>query len=152
MNLYSLCCQPLTELSSKKCKRCGFYEEDSFKSDDVYEEWEFCPSDFSGPDGKYIQFKDKEFNATFLCPKCVPFANGEFLLNSLRSILLQFLLLLHILCAILWDSSRSNLEPLYIPWKLSSLSRSCFFFFFFCATGCLGTKSSRISGKQFFVP
>ncbi|KAG7964648.1 hypothetical protein I3843_09G181500 [Carya illinoinensis] len=69
--------QPLTELSSKKCKRCGFYEEDSFKSDDVYEEWEFCPSDFSGPDGKYIRFKDKEFNATFLCPKCVPFANAS---------------------------------------------------------------------------
>lgn len=115
MKLYSLCCQPLTELSGKKCKRCGFYEEDSLKSDDIYEEWEFCPSDFTDPDGKYIRFKDKEFNATFLCPKCVPFTNGEFLLHSLRSILLQFLLLLYILCAILRDSFRSNLDPLYIP-------------------------------------
>ncbi|KAE8099485.1 hypothetical protein FH972_017465 [Carpinus fangiana] len=69
--------QPLTEFSNKKCKRCGFYEEDMFKSDDIFEEWEFCPSDFSIPDGKYIRIKDKEFNATFLCPECVPFANAS---------------------------------------------------------------------------
>ncbi|KAF5471739.1 hypothetical protein F2P56_008511 [Juglans regia] len=67
--------QPLTELPSKRCKRCGFYEENSFVSDDVYEEWEFCHSDFTEPDGKYIRFKEKEFNATFLCSKCVPSAN-----------------------------------------------------------------------------
>ncbi|KAA8516492.1 hypothetical protein F0562_017002 [Nyssa sinensis] len=60
--------QPLTELQDKKCKRCGFYEEDSIKSDDVFDEWEFCASDFTAPDGKYTRIKDKEFNATFLCP------------------------------------------------------------------------------------
>ncbi|KAF5471736.1 hypothetical protein F2P56_008509 [Juglans regia] len=69
--------QPLTELPSKRCKRCGFYEENSFVSDDVYEEWEFCHSDFTEPDGKYIRFKEKEFNATFLCSKCVPSANAS---------------------------------------------------------------------------
>ncbi|KAK4349067.1 hypothetical protein RND71_031822 [Anisodus tanguticus] len=65
--------QPLTELEEKKCKRCGIYEKDSFiKPDDVFDEWEFCASDFTNPDGKYIHFKEKEFNATFLCPDCVP--------------------------------------------------------------------------------
>ncbi|KAH0638253.1 hypothetical protein KY290_036069 [Solanum tuberosum] len=65
--------QPLTELEEKKCKRCGIYEKDSFiKPDDIFDEWEFCASDFTSPDGKYIHFKEKEFNATFLCPDCVP--------------------------------------------------------------------------------
>lgn len=40
------------------------------------DEWEFCASDFSSVDGKYIHFKEKELNATFLCPKCVP-VGGE---------------------------------------------------------------------------
>ncbi|XP_022742940.1 uncharacterized protein LOC111294046 isoform X2 [Durio zibethinus] len=62
--------QPLTELESKKCKRCGFYEKDTIKSDDVYDEWEFCASDFKAPDGKYILFKEKELNVTFSCPEC----------------------------------------------------------------------------------
>ncbi len=81
MKFYSLCFQPLTVFPSKKCKRCGFYEEDNFNSDDVFEEWEFCPSDFNVPDGKFIRFKDKEFNATFLCSECTAFANGECLLT-----------------------------------------------------------------------
>ncbi|KAF5747546.1 hypothetical protein HS088_TW05G00269 [Tripterygium wilfordii] len=63
--------QPLIELPDKKCKRCGFYEKDSLKSDDVFEEWEFCPSDFKAPYGKYARFKEKEFNATFSCVQCV---------------------------------------------------------------------------------
>nr|KYP33629.1 hypothetical protein KK1_045509 [Cajanus cajan] len=63
--------QPLINFSSKKCKRCGLYEEDSITSDDVLEEWEFCPSDFTAPHGEYIRFKEKEFNATFLCPECL---------------------------------------------------------------------------------
>ncbi|XVF55370.1 hypothetical protein PTKIN_Ptkin06aG0031600 [Pterospermum kingtungense] len=62
--------QPLTELESKKCKRCGFYEEDTIKSDDVYYEWEFCASDFKNPEGKYVLLKEKELNVTFHCPKC----------------------------------------------------------------------------------
>ncbi|CAA2984651.1 uncharacterized protein LOC111404105 isoform X1 [Olea europaea var. sylvestris] len=69
--------QPLTELQDKKCKRCGFYEEDIIKSDDVFDEWEFCASDFMKSDGKYIHLKDKEINATFLCPECVPFGNAS---------------------------------------------------------------------------
>ncbi|KDP29038.1 hypothetical protein JCGZ_16427 [Jatropha curcas] len=63
--------QPLTELTSSKCKRCGFFEKDKFKSDDVYDEWEFCASDFEDSDGKYRRIKEKEFDATFLCPDCV---------------------------------------------------------------------------------
>lgn len=47
----------------------------------MFEEWEFCPSDFTVPDGKFIRFKDKEFNATFLCSECTAFANGECLLT-----------------------------------------------------------------------
>ncbi|WJX79205.1 hypothetical protein P8452_62347 [Trifolium repens] len=66
--------QPLTEFISRKCKRCGFYEEDSILSDDVFDEWELCPSDFAAPDGKYLHFKEKEFNATFMCPECLIFS------------------------------------------------------------------------------
>ncbi|KAL8504584.1 hypothetical protein ACS0TY_015955 [Phlomoides rotata] len=62
--------QPLTELRDLKCKRCGFYEKDALKSDDVFDEWELCASDFTS-DGKYTHFKDKEFNATLQCPECV---------------------------------------------------------------------------------
>ncbi|GAB2235703.1 hypothetical protein Droror1_Dr00026141 [Drosera rotundifolia] len=63
--------QPLTELSSKKCKRCGFYEQDLWKLDDTFDEWELCPSDFTDPDGKYTHVKDEELNVTFSCPDCV---------------------------------------------------------------------------------
>lgn len=69
--------QPLTELTEKKCKRCGVYEHDSFISDDVFDEWEFCASDFTRSDGKYVHMKEKEFNATFLCPECVPLGNAS---------------------------------------------------------------------------
>nr|GMD59636.1 uncharacterized protein LOC109180037 [Ipomoea batatas] len=64
--------QPLTELLDKKCKRCGFYEEDAIKLDDTFDEWEFCVSAFTSADGKYTHFKENEFNATFLCLECVP--------------------------------------------------------------------------------
>lgn len=76
--------QPLTNFTGKKCKRCGFYEEDSILSDDVFDEWELCPSDFAAPYGKYIRFKEKEFNATFLCPECLSFSasGGECLITS----------------------------------------------------------------------
>ncbi|KAK1264546.1 hypothetical protein QJS04_geneDACA010518 [Acorus gramineus] len=60
--------QPLTELPDKKCKRCGLYEEDTVKVDDVFDEWEFCSDDFV--EGKYTHVKAGEFNATFLCPNC----------------------------------------------------------------------------------
>ncbi|OVA18226.1 hypothetical protein BVC80_1835g658 [Macleaya cordata] len=69
--------QPLTEFVNKKCKRCGFYEKDTLKTDDIFDEWEFCPSDFMAPDGKYVRFKDKEFNATFLCPQCIPLGTSS---------------------------------------------------------------------------
>lgn len=69
--------QPLTELLDKKCKRCGFYEADTIKSDDTFDEWEFCASEFTSADGKYTHFKEKEFNATFLCLECVPLVGGE---------------------------------------------------------------------------
>ncbi|KAL1815985.1 hypothetical protein DCAR_0520344 [Daucus carota subsp. sativus] len=64
--------QPLTEFPSNKCKRCGFYAKHTIKSDDVFSEWEFCPSDFTRPDGKYIYSIDNEVNATFICEECVP--------------------------------------------------------------------------------
>ncbi|KAL1822656.1 hypothetical protein ACET3Z_009434 [Daucus carota] len=63
--------QPLTEFSNNKCKRCGLYEKDSLKSDDVFGEWEFCPDDFTVPNGQYGYSVEKEFNATFSCPDCV---------------------------------------------------------------------------------
>ncbi|XP_051130182.1 uncharacterized protein LOC127250800 [Andrographis paniculata] len=69
--------QPLTELQDNKCKRCGIYEKDTLKSDDVFDEWEFCASDFTSSDGKYIHYKDKELNATFLCPECVPLGSAS---------------------------------------------------------------------------
>ncbi|XP_061366658.1 uncharacterized protein LOC133309831 isoform X3 [Gastrolobium bilobum] len=69
--------QPMTNFSSKKCKRCGFYEEDSFIADDVFDEWELCPSDFTAPDGVYVRFKEKEFNASFLCPECLSFSGTD---------------------------------------------------------------------------
>ncbi|XP_057718652.1 uncharacterized protein LOC130933137 [Arachis stenosperma] len=64
--------QPLTNFSSKKCKRCGLYEEDKILADDVFDEWELCPSDFTAPLGKYEYISDKEFNASLLCPDCLP--------------------------------------------------------------------------------
>ncbi|KAL8149830.1 hypothetical protein AgCh_006735 [Apium graveolens] len=64
--------QPLTEFPNKKCKRCGFYAKHTIKSDDVFGEWEFCPSEFTRSDGKYIYSVDKEVNATFICEECVP--------------------------------------------------------------------------------
>ncbi|WOL16263.1 hypothetical protein Cni_G25050 [Canna indica] len=60
--------QPLTELAEKKCRRCGIYGYDNFKSDDVFDEWELCPGNFV--EGKYVHFKENEFNATFICPQC----------------------------------------------------------------------------------
>ncbi|XP_010253412.1 PREDICTED: uncharacterized protein LOC104594692 [Nelumbo nucifera] len=69
--------QPLAILADKKCKRCGLYEEDTIKSDDVFDEWELCASDFIAPDGYYVHFKDKEFNATFLCPQCMLLEDGS---------------------------------------------------------------------------
>ncbi|EEF37184.1 uncharacterized protein LOC8283859 [Ricinus communis] len=68
--------QPLTEFTSTKCKRCGFYERDTFKSDDVFDEWEFCPSDFD-TDGKYSRAKLHEFDASFFCPHCLPLASAD---------------------------------------------------------------------------
>ncbi|XP_020211325.1 uncharacterized protein LOC109796102 [Cajanus cajan] len=68
--------QPLTNFTGKKCKRCGFYEQDKILSDDVFDEWELCPSDFTAPDGRYIHFKEKEFNASLLCPECLSFYAG----------------------------------------------------------------------------
>lgn len=35
--------QPLAGLPDKKCKRCGLYELDRLKSDDVFNEWRLCP-------------------------------------------------------------------------------------------------------------
>ncbi|KAE9590954.1 hypothetical protein Lal_00023316 [Lupinus albus] len=69
--------QPMTNFSNKKCKRCGLYEEDRLLSDYEFDEWEFCPSDFTAPDGKYIRVKENEFNATFMCPECLSFAGGS---------------------------------------------------------------------------
>lgn len=66
----------MTEFIGRKCKRCGFYEKDSILNDDEFDEWELCPSDFSAPDGNYVHFKEKEFNATFLCPECLLFSNN----------------------------------------------------------------------------
>ncbi|KAJ8754224.1 hypothetical protein K2173_002124 [Erythroxylum novogranatense] len=66
--------QPLTQLASKKCKRCGFYEEDNLKPDDVFDEWEFCPKYFWDSDGKYRRIKVEEFDATFLCLQCASLA------------------------------------------------------------------------------
>ncbi|XP_010543340.1 PREDICTED: uncharacterized protein LOC104816298 isoform X2 [Tarenaya hassleriana] len=68
--------QPLTEIHSEKCKRCGFYEEGSVISDNQLDEWEFCPSDFS-PDQVYVHVKDNEMNATFSCHGCTQFSSGS---------------------------------------------------------------------------
>lgn len=62
--------QPLTELLTKKCKRCGIYE-DFFMSDYTFEEWELCSSDFAVPDGNYTRFKEDEFRAIFQCKECL---------------------------------------------------------------------------------
>ncbi|KAI5055835.1 hypothetical protein GOP47_0029356 [Adiantum capillus-veneris] len=65
--------QPLTVLEGSKCKRCGVYEEDQVKHDDVFDEWELCPIHFSPePEGRYNHIKDKELNITFICTHCHP--------------------------------------------------------------------------------
>ncbi|RRT62940.1 hypothetical protein B296_00004105, partial [Ensete ventricosum] len=73
--------QPLMELSEKKCRRCGLYEHNTFKPDDVFDEWEMCANKFV--DGKYVRLKHNEFNATFVCPQCTAFG-GECFLYVLR--------------------------------------------------------------------
>ncbi|RZC76628.1 hypothetical protein C5167_000750 [Papaver somniferum] len=78
--------QPLTVLE-KKCKRCGLYEEDTIETDDIFDAWEFCPSDFTSPEGNYTRFKDKEFNATFYCPDCVGLGTRVFKGNGMNVIL-----------------------------------------------------------------
>lgn len=75
----------MTNFSGDKCKRCGFYEEDTLKRDDQFDEWEFCPSDFK--DGKYTRVKKKEFTVTFLCPKCVYHSSGMSALFNLTILL-----------------------------------------------------------------
>ncbi|KAG7628364.1 hypothetical protein AtNW77_Chr3g0209041 [Arabidopsis thaliana] len=67
--------QPLTELQGTKCKRCGIYEDDPLKYD-TFDEWELCPSDFTA-EGSYKRFKEKEFNATFLCHGCSQVGAGS---------------------------------------------------------------------------
>ncbi|CAM6104820.1 unnamed protein product [Calypogeia fissa] len=63
--------QPLTTLHGEKCKRCGLYEEDTIKSDDIFYEGELCPKDFTAsPEGRFVLFKEKEINATLLCLDC----------------------------------------------------------------------------------
>lgn len=74
---FSCCFQPLTELPEKKCRRCGLYEHNTFKPDDVFDEWELCRSSFV--DGKYVRLKHNEFNATFVCPQCTAFGGECFL-------------------------------------------------------------------------
>lgn len=66
--------QPLAELPDKKCKRCGFYELDILKSDDVFDEWELCPDEFL--EGNYVHYKQKEVNATFTCTECMTTARA----------------------------------------------------------------------------
>jgi hypothetical protein len=66
--------QPLTTLVGTKCKQCGLYEKDTFKSDDIFDEWELCPFNFTlDPEGHYVHLKDKEFNMTLSCPQCCKF-------------------------------------------------------------------------------
>ncbi|EPS58760.1 hypothetical protein M569_16053 [Genlisea aurea] len=69
--------QPLTELRDVKCKRCGLYEKTVIRLEEEYDEWELCPSDFTGSDGRYVHSKDKEFTATFLCSECASLAKGS---------------------------------------------------------------------------
>ncbi|CAN8254636.1 unnamed protein product [Cochlearia groenlandica] len=66
---------PLTELNGTKCKRCGIYEEDTFKYD-TFDEWELCPSDFTA-EGNYTHVKEKEFSASFLCRGCSQVGAGS---------------------------------------------------------------------------
>lgn len=63
--------QPLTTLPALKCKRCGFYEADTIKSDDVFGEWELCPLDFSS-NGSLSKLVEGEFMASFYCRDCAP--------------------------------------------------------------------------------
>ncbi|XP_038990670.1 uncharacterized protein LOC120113663 [Hibiscus syriacus] len=69
--------QPLTQLDAKKCKRCGFYEQDIIKIHDVYDEREFCAFDFKPPFRKYKLFKEKQLNATFHCLECASLSGAS---------------------------------------------------------------------------
>ncbi|CAJ2652849.1 unnamed protein product [Trifolium pratense] len=84
--------QVLSNFSSKKCKPCGLYEENSITpSDDAFDEWELCPSDFTSPHGEYIKFKEKQFNATFLCPDCLSLVSSTSGKRGKRIAILVFL-------------------------------------------------------------
>eukprot|EP00270_Netrium_digitus_P006961 TRINITY_DN2007_c0_g1_i1.p1 TRINITY_DN2007_c0_g1~~TRINITY_DN2007_c0_g1_i1.p1 ORF type:complete len:290 (-),score=56.91 TRINITY_DN2007_c0_g1_i1:63-932(-) len=62
--------QPLAVLDEVKCKRCGLYEADDLTSDDILEEWELCPLDFSRRTGLLNVYKHGEFNLTLVCTGC----------------------------------------------------------------------------------
>ncbi|KAL8154281.1 hypothetical protein V2J09_012041 [Rumex salicifolius] len=61
--------QPVTDLQTKKCKRCGIYE-DLIAPDHVFDEWELCSSNFDTADHHYTVFKEDEVIATFMCQEC----------------------------------------------------------------------------------
>ncbi|KAK4392201.1 hypothetical protein Sango_1997900 [Sesamum angolense] len=57
--------KPLTELKDTKCKRCGFYEKDAITTMTPFDEWEFCASDFTRSDGRYVHLKEKRLMLHF---------------------------------------------------------------------------------------
>ena len=131
---FALCFQILSNFSSQNCKRCGLYEENSITSDEAFDEWEFCPSDFTAPHGEYVRFKEKEFNATFLCPDCLSFG-GEYLATFALKILY---LLLH-------DAIVTQLMPLQ---NLFTYSKVCNFSFWWMILSISNSSEFMSTHKQ----
>lgn len=74
MWVWSLCLSAAHNIGGHKVQAMWTYEKDTFKSDDIFDEWELCPFNFTlDPEGHYVHLKDKEFNMTLSCPQCCKF-------------------------------------------------------------------------------
>ncbi|KAG6533246.1 hypothetical protein ZIOFF_007112 [Zingiber officinale] len=112
--MYILLFQPLTVLSHNKCKRCGLYESDRLKSDDVFDEWELCPDDFLT--GISIHYKSKEFNATLECDECKTTHGKNPAPQYIQGILiLTISIMIFLFCEILFFVDYSRYYPAQPP-------------------------------------
>ncbi|PKU67442.1 uncharacterized protein LOC110102413 isoform X1 [Dendrobium catenatum] len=111
--------QPLAELPDKKCKRCGFYELNREKSDDVFDEWDLCPDEFLA--GNYVHYKEKEFNASFTCTNCaatVGYANPNQKSSSVdKNLNLALAILLGVLTSFVTSVATYGMYKYWQKWK-----------------------------------
>ncbi|KAL0309790.1 UNVERIFIED_CONTAM: hypothetical protein Sradi_5921300 [Sesamum radiatum] len=118
--------QPLTELQDIKCKRCGFYEKDTFKPSDVFDEWELCASDFTMSDGDTFISKRKSSMPHFYAQNvsdlgAVSLNSSEFPSSLVHLLMEQTMMIKWLICICFPasnHSSNSNNSPKEMHWAV----------------------------------